>query len=303
MSDELHTQGTVNIAHTRDGRDLFYQELSRPEGRIAPIVVFESGLAASRSFWGLVQPRVAQCARAVVYDRSGLGRSPPDSKPRTIERMAADLNDLLDHLGAGPFVLAAHSGGGPIVRAATAVCPERIAGLVLVDVTDETCSGIFEKSSGYMMKAAHAASWLLARLGLLEICYRKSIAPLPPDVRHDLKCEGFTPAAMRTRLSEFVGLSTAMEIFRDRPPFLPDIPVTVISGALAGLGMNKFRKAVTAAHRHRAGQLPQGRHVVAERSGHAVVLTEPELVADEIRRIVVRSDLQLSRSPRCDVPR
>jgi pimeloyl-ACP methyl ester carboxylesterase len=282
-SPEPHSQGTAGVAHTRDGRALFYQELPGPVGNAAPVVVFESGMAASRSFWGLVQPRVAHWARAVVYDRSGLGRSPPDHRPRTVDRMAADLNDLLDRLGPGPFVLVAHSGGGPIVRAATAARPNRIASLVLVDVTDEACPVIFEKSFIRLEKTAHAVSWLLARLGLLEACYRKPIAPLPPDVRDDLHREGFTIAVMRTRSAELAGLRTAMETFRQRPPILPDIPVTVISGALADFGMSeRIREAANAAHRQRAQQSRQGRHVVARQSGHAVVLTEPAFVADEI---------------------
>jgi pimeloyl-ACP methyl ester carboxylesterase len=201
--------------------------------------------------------------------------------------MAADLNDLLDRLAPGPFVLAAHSGGGPIVRAVTAARPERVAGLVLVDVTDEACPAIFEKSFVRMEKTAHVASWLLARFGLLEACYRKPVAPLPPDVRDDLHREGFTMAVMRTRGAELAGLRAAMEAFRGHPPVLPDIPVTVISGALADFGMSRrIREMANAAHHYRAQQSRQGRHVVARRSGHAVVLTEPALVADEIRRVL-----------------
>lgn len=282
-----HSQGAPGVALTRSGRELFYQDLPGPAESSAPVVVFESGLAASRSFWGLVQPRVAQWARAVVYDRSGLGRSPPAPRARTLGRMAADLNDLLDHLGPGPFVLLAHSGGGPIVRAAAAARSERIAGLVLVDPSDEASPIVFEKSFVRLEKAAHAMSWLLARVGLLQACYRKSVAPLPPDVREDLRREGFTMGVIRTRGSELAGLREAMEAFRKHPPVLSDIPVTVISGALTDFGMSqRIRDGANAAHRHRAAQSPQGRYVIAERSGHAVLLTEPDLVADEIRRLL-----------------
>jgi len=282
-----HTQGMPGLARSRDGRELFYQELRGPTASNDPVVVFESGLAASRSFWGLVQPLVGQWTRAVAYDRSGLGRSPPDSQPRMIGRMAADLNDLLDHLGPGPFVLVAHSGGGPIVRAATAACPGRIAGLVLVDASDEACSMVFGKSFVFLEKAAHAVSWLLARLGLLEACYRKPVAPLPPDVRDDLNREGFTMAVMRTRAAELAGLRGALETFRTHPPELPDVPVTVISGALADFGMSqRIRDAANVAHRHRAAQSRQGRYVIAKQSGHAVILTEPTQVAEEIHRVL-----------------
>jgi hypothetical protein len=45
---EPHTQGMSGVARTRDGREVFYQELPGPAGSAAPVVVFESGMAASR---------------------------------------------------------------------------------------------------------------------------------------------------------------------------------------------------------------------------------------------------------------
>jgi pimeloyl-ACP methyl ester carboxylesterase len=44
-------------------------------------------------------------------------------------------------------VLVGHSWGGPIVRVAAAGVPERIAGLVLVDQTDEGCDMFFSSAS------------------------------------------------------------------------------------------------------------------------------------------------------------
>lgn len=285
------TQGTPGLAPIRDGRELFYQTLPGPAEGQAPTVVFESGLAASRSFWGLVQPLVAQWTRAVVYDRSGLGRSPADARPRSMQRMADDLNDLLDHLGPGPFVLVAHSGGGPLVRAATAARPERIVGLVLADVSDEACELIFTPAFRRLEKFAHAASWLLARCGLLECCYRKAIAVLPEDVLADLRREGFSMPVMHTRGAELAGLVAALETYRNQPPVLPDIPLTVISGALADFGMSeRIRAAANAAHAYRARQSPRGRHVLAERSGHGLILSEPALVAEEIARLLGVAD-------------
>jgi pimeloyl-ACP methyl ester carboxylesterase len=46
-------------------------------GEGTPTVVFESGMVASCLSWTLVQPQVAQFARAVSYDRAGHGWSDP----------------------------------------------------------------------------------------------------------------------------------------------------------------------------------------------------------------------------------
>ncbi|MFT4226720.1 alpha/beta fold hydrolase [Micropruina sp.] len=140
----MHTQGEPLTVPTRDGRRLYAMALPGPaDAADQPSVVFEAGSAATRSTWALVQTRVADFARAVVYDRAGLGRSEPDPVGRTLDRMADDLNDLLDGLGPGPFVLVGHSAGGPIVRLATARRPDRIRGLVLVDPTDEAADVLF----------------------------------------------------------------------------------------------------------------------------------------------------------------
>lgn len=60
----------------------------------------------------------------------------------------------------------------------------------------------------------------------------------------------------------------------------------MISGAKSGALGRRRRTALIAAHQARAEAAPQGRHVLATRSAHLVPLTEPELVADEILRIV-----------------
>ena len=74
---------------TRDGRSLHAMVLRGP-GTNAPTVVFEAGAAASRSTWALIQPEVSAWARAIVYGRSGLGRSEPDRRSR--KRTGSGMN-------------------------------------------------------------------------------------------------------------------------------------------------------------------------------------------------------------------
>jgi len=82
-------------------------------GEGTPTVVFESGMGASCLSWTLVQPRVAQFARAVSYDRAGHGWSDPAREPRTAHQIAQELHTLLDAAGnPGPYVLVGHSFGG-----------------------------------------------------------------------------------------------------------------------------------------------------------------------------------------------
>jgi pimeloyl-ACP methyl ester carboxylesterase len=270
-------------ATTRDGRTLHY--VSR--GRGSPTVVFESGMGSSRSAWGAVLPVVAARTRAVAYDRAGLGRSPADPAPRTLDRAADDLADLLDHLGAGPFVLVGHSYGGPIVRLVTArATPGTIAGLVLVDQTDECCDLYYSPATLRQQRVITALLPAAARLGLLRLALARAGRALPPDDAADLRDEGSTVAAARAFRAEHADLTDDLRRLRDDQPGYPGVPVTLISGTRPVRVGQATRGALVEAHRRRAAALAAGRHVEAPRSGHLVMLTDPGVVAAEVLRIV-----------------
>lgn len=231
---------------------------------------------------------MARSARAVVYDRSGLGRSAPDpSGPRDLHRLSADLGDLLDHLGPGPYLLVGHSWGGPVVRLAAAARPGRIAGLVLVDPTDEDCDLLFERSVRRQEKIRYLLALLLARLGVFGHLFRKVTAALPPDAAADMRAEAFTVAAIRTMGAEQASIEADLRALRDHPPTLGDIPVTVISATLPTPGMSaRARESVNAAHAYRARQSPRGRHVHAHQADHTVPTAEPQIIVTETERLL-----------------
>lgn len=285
-----HRQGVPTWVPTRDGRHLYCQALPGPAG--APTVVFEGASGASRSYWAATQVLVAPMAPAVVYDRSGLGRSAPDPVARTLDRMADDLVDLLDHLGPGPAILVGHSAGGPIVRLAASRRARQVQGLVLVDPFDEAAELLFTASFRRNERLALGIGTVLARLRLLRFLHGSLLASAPGDeVRADLRREAFTPAVLRTQHRQARTFLTELREWQSAPPRLGDIPVTVISGGLAKTGEGvpeHIRVAAIAAHAHRAAQSPAGRHVIARQSGHTVPLTEPQLIAGEIARLARR---------------
>ncbi|MBY8859958.1 alpha/beta hydrolase [Nocardia sp. CA2R105] len=263
--------------------------LPGPDQTQAPTIVFESGAAVNRSLWALVQPLVGQWARAIVYDRSGYGRSAPDPHSRTLARIVEDLGCVLDHFGPGPYVLVGHSAGGPIVRAAAAANPQRIVGLVLVDPTEEGQDVLFNPVVRRLEKVGPAALRLAARLRVLPWFYRSTVTPLPPDAQQDMRREAFTLQAMRTFTEQQRTNLDELAEYRHSPPDSGDLPVTVISAAHGGHGvLASQRPVLNALHAQRAARSAHGRHVVAEHSHHYVLLSEPGLVADEIRRVASR---------------
>lgn len=269
-------------ATTRDGRRLHVER----HGTGSPVVVFEAGMGASRNEWGAVVPAVAERTTTVAYDRSGLGRSPRDPQPRPLARLVSDAVDVLDHLGDGPFVLVGHSWGGPIVRSVAAQVPDRVAGLVLVDQSDEGCELFFSKGNERQVRFSTRLMPLAARLGFVRMGVSRLARSLPEPAASAMRAEDGTVDAMRAMQAEMIGSIDDLRRLRDDPPEQPDVPVSVISGMQLTRLERGRRPELIAAHRARAAALPQGRHVAAERSGHYVPFTEPELVAAEILRIV-----------------
>lgn len=280
----FHTFGDSRYIKTADGRQLHYME--KGTGKIT--VVFESGMGLSRSAWGLVQPLVAEYARAVVYDRAGVGRSEPDREPRTLARMADDLVFLLRCLGTGPFILVGHSWGGPIVRTAAARNTASLCGLVLVDQTDEYCELYFAEASVKHYARMNKLIPLLAGTGLYRLMGSRPGKVQPEDVYRDHRREDFTLQAARTMIAEGATFLQDLQALRDHPPQLDDVEVSVISGTRMSRMDRKFRPALHEAHRRTAANLASGRLVEASNSGHMIMYTEPRLIADEIKRLIDR---------------
>ncbi|MFG2762280.1 alpha/beta fold hydrolase [Streptomyces rubiginosohelvolus] len=291
-----HSQGEAGRARTRDGRELYYRWLPGPAGpdRARPTVIFEGGLAAGRSYWAGAQAALADVAPTVVYDRSGLGRSPaaPAGASRRLHALAEDLGDLLDHLDrvgpGGPFLLVGHSWGGPLVRLAAAAQPARVAGLVLVDPTDESCELLFRPAMRRAERIGQVVTVALARLGLLGRAYRSLTAALPPDAAADMRAEGYTVAMTRTRGRELEDAAGDLRALLENPPGLAGLPVTVVSAGRLSPGMpESVRERATASHAYRARQSPHGRHVVLPEADHMVLTTSAAELAEEIRRLAV----------------
>lgn len=107
-------------------------------GAGSPVVVFESGLSDWSSTWALIQPAVATRTRACSYDRPGMGYSDPSPRLPTPENAVRDLHALLARAGIrGPLLLVGHSLGGFYMKLYAATHPGDVAGMVLVDPSEE----------------------------------------------------------------------------------------------------------------------------------------------------------------------
>jgi pimeloyl-ACP methyl ester carboxylesterase len=102
-----------------------------------PTLVVVPGLAASAVSWTRVLPALRRIVRTCVYDRPGLGQSPP--RPDT--HAVLDAGGLADELWAllhaagedGPYVMLGHSFGGLVARAFVAAHRRAVDGILLLE--------------------------------------------------------------------------------------------------------------------------------------------------------------------------
>ncbi|MGB2669150.1 MAG: alpha/beta hydrolase [Candidatus Acidiferrum sp.] len=107
-------------------------------GQGSPTVILDSGLGVPAIGWNPVQTEVAKFTRVCSYDRAGYGWSGETSLPRTSLEIVKELHALLEAAHEkGPYILVGHSFGGFNVRVFNGQYPAEVAGMVLVDSSNE----------------------------------------------------------------------------------------------------------------------------------------------------------------------
>jgi pimeloyl-ACP methyl ester carboxylesterase len=111
------------------GRDLVYIDQGQKDWRT---VLFFSGASTSAQAFHLTEflatLRKELKLRVISLERNGFGDTEFLSG-QGIQDHAANVKELLDHLGLEKFVGVAISGGGPFLEAAAALMPERVVSL------------------------------------------------------------------------------------------------------------------------------------------------------------------------------
>ncbi len=109
----------------------------------APPVMLLHGLFGSATNWGMVAGRLKSDYRAIVPDLRNHGQSPHDidcSYPAMVD----DLLGLMDAQGIAKAILVGHSMGGKVAMHCALTRPDRVLGLVVVDMSPVRYTHDFE---------------------------------------------------------------------------------------------------------------------------------------------------------------
>jgi len=246
-------------------------------GAGGPTVVI---VGAGFSFnWGLVQPEVAKFTQVCSYDHSGIGWSESGPKDSCSLRVS-EVHTALKNAGIkGPYVLVGHSLGGLVARLYVGQYPDEVAGMVFVD------------------HAFHAAS--------------SSVAKLPPPATPPVTLgpgggggiesdPNFSKLSSRDRELHLWAMSQtrnqmalqanhemmpecvaqADAITKDHSHSLGDKPLVDVSTDEAlGPDYVKLQTELLSLSQN-------SKQIIAEKSGHFVIIDRPDVVIDAIRQAV-----------------
>jgi pimeloyl-ACP methyl ester carboxylesterase len=215
-------------------------------------VVLVNGSGGPIEGWHKVFEPLSAVARVFAYNRPGIGGS---AKPQVAQSAAQMVDSLRQALRAAglqpPYVLVGHSLGGLIVNLFARLHPQETAGVVFIE------------------------------------------ASTPDDVlllhKHDTRLQRFL-AALIAKLSPPNPLAETQQLERSvaelqAAPDFPAVPLTIISGGKPAMAWATAEQALALRAKHQAALAnlsPQGRQVMALRSGHFPQFSEPELVVATI---------------------
>jgi pimeloyl-ACP methyl ester carboxylesterase len=278
VSDAAGTSASAQAGRMVDvGGHRLYIECT---GTGSPVVVLQSGLGESSSYWGRIAPAVASSTTVCTYDRAGHGRSDEAGSQDGIG-LATDLHTLLDRAGVGgPYILVGHSSGGAYVRVFADRYPDDVAGMVLLDAQPADAFSALPDYPAFYESYRRVAtlSPSLARIGLLG-----PMLLLPPDQS--------TPAAARAARDEIFALPEALQQAQALTS-LGDRPLVVVTaGAGQETGWLEAQDALP-------GLSTQSIHRVLDAATHSSLITGVDAPASSQAILDVVSSLRAETAVR-----
>jgi len=241
-----------------------------------PTVVIDTGAGDSLDHWRDFQSQVAQFAHVCTYDRAGYGSSEPGPMSRHSQRLANELQQLLENAGVhGPYILVGHSLGGLTMQVFADRYPDLVVGLILLDpppllfITGQAFPELYEMLEGQALEFQNIAE-----------AARQSTDPEAQAQADYLEAVASEHIAL---MGESASQVAAIKSFGD-------MPLIVIGAGLPNPGFGAeaqaFQQFWIEQNRELAAKSTNGKFILAEDSSHYIQEDTPSLVLEAIREMV-----------------
>ena len=281
-------------------------------GKGTQTIVFESGLMSTVLSWQGIQEELATKFRVICYDRAGMGWSDVGPFPRTADKIVDELHALLQRAGVPPpFLLVGHSFGGLTMPLFAARYPSEVLGVVLVDPVaaaewnppSQNDRKRIRIGSNVCRRAAALSRFGILRFILLLLHSGASrvgnrlVRLISKDAPADSASTSSPwfwslPANERTMAAVFWIQQKFCVTVASQLENLPESAASVAAlGSFSDKPVVILSAKITPEHRREehiamTKKLPRGRHLTAEKSGHWIMIDQPDLLVDTIREVV-----------------
>jgi pimeloyl-ACP methyl ester carboxylesterase len=227
-----------------------------------PAIVLLNGAGMTLDGWRALYPAIEKAGTVFAWNRFGVKGSDAPRLRQTGAVVVASLRELLGYAGVQPpYVLVGHSLGGLYANLFARLHPPEVAAVLFLEATHPRDQEVLQQHETQLTRA-------LARV--FSLPQRLFAANVHAEI-------------------EWVA-ETADEVAQAGP--FPDVPVAVVTGGAIPPRWLMSPAALRARREHQrdlALLSPQGRQVIADKSGHFPQLTEPALVLDVLQGLVTRA--------------
>lgn len=236
-------------------------------GKGKPVVIFMHGRGDALTSFRKVQSEIASMTRTFSYDRSGLGGSELIDTARTFENMTTELDQILDSEKIeGPFILVGHSLGCMLAKYYNHTHKGKVIGMILIDPghEDQLKESLAIRSDAdrrFLDSLAHTIdpSWPIGTQGEIRYTdYNDGLSKTIPSL--SIPVTVLTSTMWNKQIEEDY-LITRADM---------DIKIRLVNGWV--------------------DSVPNAKHILTEKSGHYIHLSEPQLVIDAIQEVLKAAD-------------
>ena len=200
----------------------------------------------------------------------------------------------------GPYVLVGHSLGGAVMQVYATLYPQDTLGMVMVDTRTRGIESKYPPEYTRSIRTQLQGSYALSIPGVFRLMNwfgafrtQPGYEHLPPDLREVAYGLDYNSRAFAYQKSELPNYDEREALFVSAGP-LPDVPLIVIAhGITEGLPIGGEDSVAQQADqvwldemKKLSTETSQGSFVVAENSGHNIIMDQPSIVVDAIRSIV-----------------